>query len=141
MGDRPKFTGKAGAVPSGILTGGIVSMIITLLFSGVIAYALSDEKMTWQDAGYWIMGMLFAASYTGAKCSYMLIKRQRGPVSLMTGFLYWGMLLCTTALFFGGNYSSLWETVGIIVAGCGCAVLIKMPDGKKRGRRFRRLNC
>lgn len=133
--------GRAKSVPGGLALAAFVSMSITVLFSAVIAYFLNQEKITWLQAGYWIMGMLYAASFLGGKCAFLSIKSNRLLVSAMSGILYWGLLLCMTALFFGGDFSAIWETAAIIGAGSGTAALISMPyrknTGKKAGRVYR----
>ena len=134
-----RSNGKAYSVPSGIAIAGLLSMLITVMLSAVIAGSLNTEKMTWEQAGYWIMAMLFTASYIGSKYAIITIKRQRFAVSAMLGLLYWGMLLCITALFFGGNYGAIWETAGLIGAGCGTAALLSVPTGKKSNRKTRRV--
>lgn len=131
-----KHTGKATSVTKGIAMAAFISIIITAALSAAIAYLLNKEKVTWDQAGYWIMGMLFVSSYVGGKIAYAAIKRQRAAVTMMSGVLYWGLLLCATALFWGGHFDALWETAGIIGAGCGTAALISMP--KNRSRRQKR---
>ena len=133
-----KHNGKAKSIPGGMAIATAVSMITTFLLSGLIAYGLHIEKMTWEQAGYWIMGMLFSASFLGSKCAYAAIKHQRGLLAVMHGVIYWGMLLCLTALFFGGEFGAVWETACIIGAGCGTAGLISGPERKKQRRRIGR---
>ena len=130
-----KSSGKASSVPAGLAMGAAVSMMMTLGMCAGIAFCLSSEKMTWQQAGYWIMGILFAASFAGGKCAFAAIKRRRFAVSAMSGALYWGLLLCLTALFFGGNYDAVPETAGLIGAGSVCSALIIPGSGRKNGRK------
>ena len=134
-------SGKANSIPGGLAIALSTSLIITFGLSTVLAYCLNAERITWSQAGYWIMGMLFAASYIGGKCAFTTIKRQKSAVCFMTGILYWSVLLCITALFFGGNYEAIWETAGIIGAGSGSAALISMPKSKKTKRRSHRGYC
>lgn len=136
-----KHSGKAGSVPGGIAVGVAVGMVTTLMLSLAIALLLNAERITWLQAGYWIMAMLFLTSFLGAKCAYAWIKHQRLLVSVMTGLMYWALLLCFTALFFGGQFGAVLETAGIIGAGSGTAALITMPNPakyrKKPGRAYR----
>lgn len=136
-----KHTGKAKSIPGGMAIAAAVSMTVTLLLSGLIAYGLDTEKLTWEQAGYWIMGMLFFASFLGSKCAYAAIKHQRGLLTVMHGVVYWGMLLCLTALFFGGQFSAVWETGGVIGAGCGTSLLISAPKKKIFGKKKGRVSC
>ena len=139
MATTTKRTGRAGSIPGGMAISAAISMAITVFLSLMIAYSIQRESITWEQAGYWIMGMLFAASFLGSKAACWFIKRQKLAVSLMSGTLYWGMLLCLTALFFGGSYDCVLETAGIIIAGCATASLLELPAGKKRkkGRVYR----
>ena len=139
MSTSARVTGRTMSVPGGVAVSGAVSMGLTLLISLLLAKMLDTEKMTWEQAGYWIMAMLFAASFAGAKAGIRAIRRQRLAVSLMSGGLYWGLLLCITALFFGGNYGAVPETAAVITAGSCCAAMVSLPQkGKGRGRRKKR---
>jgi len=133
--------GKSSSVPAGLAIGASVSMAVTAVCSAMIAIFLNRENLTWDQAGYWIMGMLFLASFVGGKCAFGAIKRQRLLVSLMAGMLYWGILLCMTALFFGGKFEAVGETAALIGAGAGTAALISSPippkNRRKKGRGYR----
>lgn len=133
-----KRTGKASSVSGGMAIAAFASMNTTLILSAVIAKLLDTERITWEQAGYWIMGMLYIASFIGGKSASAAMKRQRVLVCIMSGVLYWGLLLCMTALFFGGKFSAVWETAGMIAAGCGTAALLPEPRKKKHEKRIRR---
>jgi len=124
--------GKAMSVPAGMLVSGIISTGVTVMISMWIANMLDSERISWEQAGYWILAMLFLSSLLGAIGAIAAIKRQRLVVSLMSGALYWGCLLCITALFFGGNYEAVPETAGVITAGSACAAMISQPQKRKR---------
>lgn len=130
-----KQTGKARSIAGGLAIAAAVSMTLTIVLSAAVAYFLNEERVTWQQAGYWIMGMLFAASFIGGKCAYLSVKRQYFVISIMSGILYWGLLLCISALFFGGNFGAVWETAGIVGAGAATAALLRSPGGKGRNRK------
>ena len=117
---------------------GAVSFGITILVSIFLAQLLDRQQLNWEQAGYWIMAMLFVAAFAGGKVGIAAIKRQRLAVSAMCGLLYWGLLLCMTALFFGGNYNAVLETALIIIAGSGCAAMVSLPRKKGRGRKIRK---
>ncbi len=130
-----KQTGKTISVPKGLALSEIVSMGITLMLSFTLAKMLDAQNLSWEQAGYWIMIMLFTAAFSGAKVAAASIRRQKVFISVMSGILYWGSLLCVTALFFGGNYEAVPETGLIIMAGSGCAAMLSVPQWKKRGQR------
>lgn len=126
------------SVPGGLVLSGAISMGITLLISLLLAKLLDSQKLGWEQTGYWIMVMLFAAAFAGGKVGIAAIKRQRLAVSAMCGLLYWGLLLCMTALFFGGNFNAVPETALIIIAGSGCAAMVSLPQKQGRGRKIRK---
>jgi len=126
--------GRAMSVPGGMALSVIISMGVTVLTSLWIAYLLDAEKISWHQAGYWILAMLFLSAFLGAKGAIATIKHQRLVVAIMSGVLYWGFLLCLTALFFGGNYEAVPETAGVITAGSACAAMLSLPK-KVNGRR------
>lgn len=124
-------TGKASSIPGGLIAAASVSVMTTLILSAAIAFFLNKETVTWGQAGYLIMGMLFLASFLGGKTAYSRIKRQRIVVALMSGLLFFGVLLAITALFFGGQMDAVLETAGIIGAGCGTSALLFLPKNRK----------
>ena len=131
--------GKTKSVPGGMAIAGSISIGITLLGSVIMAFMMDAEKITWEQAGYWIMAMLFLSAFAGAKGAIAAIKRQRLAVCAMSGGLYWGLLLCITALFFGGNYEAVGETAAIIIAGSGCAAMVSLPRKKSAKGKRRKL--
>lgn len=135
------LTGRSMSVQGGLILSGSTSLGITLLLSALLAKLLDSQRLSWEQAGYWIMVMLFTAAFAGAKAAIAAIKRQRLAVSAMSGVLYWGLLLCITALFFGGNFDAVPETALIIIAGSGCAAMVSLPLKKRRAhpRRKRKL--
>lgn len=128
-----KNKGKTMSVPGGLALSGAISLGITLLLSLLLAKLLDSQKIIWEQAGYWIMGMLFVSAFAGAKAANGVIRRQRLVITLMSGALYWGLLLCLTALFFGGNFDAVPETALVIIAGSGCAAMVSLPQKKRRG--------
>lgn len=125
-----KHNEKAKSVPAALMISASVSIILTLLLSAFIAYGLNTEYISWEQAGYWIMGMLLITSFIGCKYTISALKRQKIVVSALSGILYWGILLLITALFFGGDYDAEWVTAGVIMAGSGCAVLLTKTSRK-----------
>ena len=140
MNTNRKAAGTTASVPRGLALAALVSMITTLVSAAIIAHCIHSERISWEQAGCWIMGMLFAASFLGGKSAYAAIRRQRLIVCFMAGILYWGLLLVTTALFFGGDYSTVWETAGIICGGSGAAGLLSVPDHHKKKAKVGRGN-
>ena len=136
--------GTAGSIVRGMAIAAAISITTTILLSVLIASSLNHQKITWTEAGYWIMGMIYITAFTSGKSAYMIIKHQKMAVCLMSGFLYWGILLCTTALLFGGNFGPIWETAGIIIAGSITSILshtsILKNNHQSRNRTIVKLN-
>lgn len=132
-------TGKSLSFPGGMTVSGITSMSITILASVIIAQMLDSGQITWEQSGYWIMGMLLLSAFLGAKAAIVTIKRQKLAVSMMSGILYWGIMICVTALFFGGNYDAVLETAALIIAGSGCAAMVSLPQKRSRRKRRRKV--
>ena len=144
MATSTKHTGKTKSILEGMILSAMVSIITTVILSLLIANYLNCEKITWEQAGYWIMGMLYTASFLGGKIAIYTLKRKRFAVALMAGAVYWAVLLSAAALFFGGSFDAVWETVAIILAGCGTAGLLSVPKQgkgrKKPGKSVVKLN-
>lgn len=121
--------GKASSMPAGILWGGIVSLLTTVLLSALLAWLIVTEKMDQQQMGYGIMVILSLASFLGAKAAFSKIQRRQLLVCSVTGAAYFVTLLCIAALFFGGQYSGVGETGLMIFTGCMLAFLLKKPAG------------
>lgn len=119
--------GKAASVPGGLLLSLAVNTVITAFGTGIIALLLNRKNIAWSNTGYWIMTMILISAFTGGKVAISLVKTQRYLISLMSGLLYWMVLLCTTALFFGGQYSSFVETGALILSGAFAAALLHWP--------------
>lgn len=133
-----KATGRAISMPLGLLIGSGVSMAVTLMAAAVLAKLLDSERLDWENVGYGIEIALVLASFCGAMTAFRKIKRQRLIVCAVTGILYFCMLLGLTALFFGGEYESVWLTAGLILAGSGIAAVLGLPgEGKGRRRKIK----
>lgn len=130
-------TGKAMSVPAGLGLSLVVNVSITSMAVAIITILLNYNSITWENTGYWIMGMLLISSYFGGKVAINSIKTQVYIVSLMSGILYWMFMLCITALFFGGQYNSIFETGVLIIAGSISAALLHLPKKRNSIQRSR----
>ena len=64
-----KVTGTAAAMPVGLAIGLGVSMGVTLLGSGILAWLINREMVAQSGIGYGSLGILLAASLLGAAVS------------------------------------------------------------------------
>lgn len=131
-----KVTGTAAAMPVGLAIGLGVSMGVTLLGSGILAWLINREMVAQSGIGYGSLGILLASSLLGAAVSYGKIKHRRMLVCALSGAVYFVSLLCVTALFFGGQYQGMGVTGLVILAGSLCVGLLGLKgEGRRRSRR------
>lgn len=127
-----KPTGRALTIPGGIAQGVTLSMIVTMLSCTILAWMVDTEKLPWEKIGYGIMVVLLLSSFLGAMLSFQKTKRQRLLVCLLSGFVYFGILLSLTALFFGGQYEAVGVTAALILAGSGSAGILGVKPAERR---------
>jgi len=134
-----KPTGTASAVPAGLAAGVISAVAMTLLGALITAKLIDAQIIGWNASGYCVLLILVLSSWMGAVVSGRKIKRQRIAVCAATGVLYFGALLLTTALFFGGQYSGVGETALLIFCGSMLGVLTGYRGKTRRNNRKNRL--
>lgn len=127
-----KPTGRAASMPKGLFLGATVSLLITILSAVVIAKLVNSEYLSETKIGYGVMIAIMVASYSGAILAAFRVKRRILLVCLLSGILYYLILLSMTALFFGGQYEAVGVT-GILVMGSAIlAVFTVLPERKRR---------
>lgn len=128
-----KPTGRATTIPMGLIYGAITATGVTLLLSAITAKLIDQRILAWENTGYAVLGILLVASWMGAAMTYAKVKRQKLIMCLASGAVYFGILLTSTALFFGGKYSGVLET-GLVVF-CGCMLCVLFGNGRKHTRK------
>lgn len=123
MTTTKKVKGTAVSIPIGVTAGICTSLLITFASSAALTWLALEGKVSDRMVGYIVMGILLVASVIGALFSAVRIQRRWILVSLLTGGLYYLILLVGTAVFFGGNYRGIGVTgvlvlVGSLIAGC-----------------------
>ena len=113
-----KITGRATSLPAGLAIGAVCSLAATLILTAIL------------KVGYGIMVLLIVSSFAGAMISFGRIKRQRMLVCIVSGVIYFAMLMSMTALFFGGQYSAVGTTALLVLAGSGAAALLGLRQGR-----------
>ena len=131
MNQKP--TGTAMSMPAGLAVGGIWSLVVTIGLSAVIAKLIDGETVEQGSIGYFVISILLIASITGALQSFRKIKRRRMLVCLISGLIYFCVLLSITALCFGGQYQGIGVTGLVVLCGSSCAGLMGLRE-KKQGR-------
>ena len=132
MNQKAKIRGRAMTVPGGIVYAAGISLLLTILMSGIISTALENGWMSMENSGYAVMLLLFFSAVTGGITAAKKIKHQILAVCIASGAVYFLILLSITALFYGGQYCAVGETAAVVTAGCGIAALLCL-----RGKRLR----
>ena len=128
-----KVTGKASSMPAGLAMAGGLSMAVTLVLSVALAKLLDSGSLGEGSVGYGALVILLLSSGLGAWLATVKIKRRRLAVCMASGALYYILLICVTALFFGGQYTGMGVTA-LAVAG-GCLTVCLLGAGQGRGRK------
>lgn len=128
-----KPTGTASSIPVGMAYGAMAATGITLLLSVITAKLIDQELLGWDNAGYAVLVILLIASCLGAAVTAGKVKRQKLLMCLAAGGVYYGILLTATALFFGGQYSSIIET-GLLVL-CGSLLAAFTGNTRRKTRK------
>ena len=122
------------SMPAGIGIGGIWSLAITILLSAITAKLIEMETVSQKNAGFFVIVILLASSITGALQAFRKIKARRMMVCLISGLVYFCVLLSMTALLFEGQYQGVGVTGLVILCGSCCAGLMGLHE-KKHSRR------
>lgn len=134
-----KVSGTASSMPAGFASAALVSLLLTLLGSGIFGYLISNEVLAESSIGYCVMAMVLLSALAGAEVAVGKIKRRRVYVCAVSGVIYYGILLSMTALFFGGQYQGMGVTALLVLAGCAVVILLglKGESGARKRRRKR----
>lgn len=124
---------KINAMPAAIGIGMAVSMISTLLFSAVLAALIAGGRISPDSMGYGVLGILMMSAILGALAACAKVPGKRMIVSGASSAGYLLLLLCVTALFFGGEYQGVVATALVIFGGGIISALL--PAGQGRGRK------
>ena len=125
-----KITGRATSLPAGLAIGAACSLAATLILTTILAKLVESETLPVEKIGYGIMALLMVSSFAGAMIAFGRIKRQRMLVCIVSGVIYFAMLMSVTALFFGGQYSAVGTTALLVLAGSGTAALLGLRQGR-----------
>ena len=134
-----KVTGKAASVPSGLAVSAAISMLITLIIVAIGAYMISNGILPQEQIGYCSMTALLAGSMAGSIMAARKIKHQKLVTGLLSGAIYYLILLAITALFFGGQYQGMGVTLLLVMGGSAIGAILanrkpkmRTPYGRKK---------
>ena len=126
-----KVTGTAVSLPVGLAIGAAVSVAATVFISAIAAHLVSSELIAQENIGYCSITALVCSTLLGAWTAAGRIKRQRFVVSLLSGLVYYLILLSVTALFFGGQYQGMGVTLTVVALASIAAALTAGREGKQ----------
>ena len=129
---KKKITGGSMGIPGGLAIGAGLSIVITLGGAAIIAALLASEKIGEGAVDYLALMNQALASIAGAWCSYGIAKKMRLQVCLLSGVCYFLSLLGMTALLFEGQYTGVWLSALIILAGCALVAFFPTNNTRKR---------
>ena len=130
-------TGCAVSMPVGLAIGGAVSMIITIgvcfLGARMILGGVMDQAMI----GYCSLTALLAGAILGAVTAFKKIQRRKLMVCMLSGAVYFCLLLAITALLFSGQYEGIGVSLITVILGSFSAALLLGGEGKVKKHRRR----
>lgn len=129
-------TGRATSIPKGLAISGALATTVTIIGSGIIATLINTQMITESNIGYAIMIMLIVTSYLCSLTAWIKIKHRRLLVCISAGCVYFAILMSITAMFFGGQYSSVWETALLVL--CGCLLATMHEKKTKKRKKYRK---
>ena len=126
------------SIPSGLAAGAAVSIVATVVISFVGAQLILNEVMTQDRIGYCSMAALLAGTILGAVTASGKIRHRKLLMCLLSGGVYFCLLLAATALFFGGQYEGFGVTFLTVLMGSFAAALMTSREGKGGKKRKRK---
>lgn len=125
-------TGRAASMGVGLLTGVMVSLGCTILGAMIGAFLITHEYVEATSIGYCSMVTLLVSPLLGSTTAMKRIKHRKMYVCMLSGALYYAVLLSVTTLFFGGQYRGMGVTALLVVTGCGASMLLEIRQPRKR---------
>ena len=135
---KSKREGRAVSIPSGLAAGAAVSIAATVVISFVGAQLILNEVMTQDRIGYCSMTALLSGTILGAVTASGKIRHRKLLICMLSGGVYFCLLLAATALFFGGQYEGFLITFLTVLMGTVAAALMTSREGKGKRKRIRK---
>lgn len=133
-----KVTGTAVSIPGGIGTGVGIAVVLTVIGAALLAWMVDAAYIPETGFGYGAMIILALASILGSWFAAAMVKHQRLAVCLVTGGIYFLLLLGLTAFCFGGQYQGVVPTALLVAGGSTAAALLgNWAQGNRTSRRHK----
>lgn len=138
MFNNKMATGKTSGMSVGILIGVLVCIGVTLAGTVILAWLITTERMSENVVGYGAMGVLILSASLGALTASTKVRRLRTQVCLITGGIYYLILLSITALFFGGQYQGMGVAAILVIVGSSLTALLGIREKKSRKSKIKK---
>lgn len=136
MKGKGKGSGRAMSMPAGIGMGVGISYGIMLLSAAVLAWLILTQRVGEEVIGWGSMLILAISAALGSLTAWTRIRHRRLFVTAVTAAGYYAVLL-VTALAFGGGFSGMGATAGMVVLGGGIAQIPALFGGGSGVRRHK----
>ena len=133
-----KVTGRATSIPVGLAAGLGMSVGFSTLVIAIAAYLISEAYLPMDSIGYCAIITLLGSSYLGAKVATGKIKRLRIQMSLISGAIYFLLLLVITAIFLKGEYEGVGVTLFVVASGAILSAITGNSDKNRTRKRIRK---
>lgn len=133
-----KVTGRATSIPVGLAAGLGMAVGFSTLAIALAAYLISEAYLPMDAIGYCAIITLLGSSYFGAKVATGKIKRLRIQMSLISGGIYFLLLLAITAIFLKGEYEGVGVTLFVVASGAILSAITGNSDKNRTGKRIRK---
>lgn len=140
MAVNRKITGKETSLLKSLLKGTAAGIILTLAGCALMSRLIVGEVLKDTSIGYCATGILVISSYAAAVVAMRAAKEKTAVISLISGLIYYGILLLVNAFCFRRGYEGLPVTALLILAGTGGALLIQIRPHNKRRSPLRKNN-
>ena len=138
MNLKKKVSCRTTGMAVGIFQGLLVSVVVTLVFTAVLAWLVAAEKIEVSAVGYGSMVALLLSAMLGSWVASAKIGCRRVQVCGITGCAYYLTLLSITALFFGGQYQGMGVAAILVLVGSGLPALLGMKQNKPRKAKIKK---
>lgn len=117
-----------------VLFGGAVSVVLMLALTGLGAWMVSKEWVDIRGMNYLSAGILLVSAAIGAAAG----KGENPLNGLLSGVVFWFVLLVLNAVLFDGAMPGLFAVLAAIIGGTAGAMLVCVrPKGGRHGRRHK----
>ena len=119
-----KVTGRASSIPAGLLTGALVSILMTVMICIIGGWMIGSEMIEQNKIGYCSITALLASAILGSMVASKKVQRKRFLITLASGGIYYALLVAVTIIFFDGSFQGMGVTLITVLIGVVVSVLI-----------------